>query len=599
MLHYMKNIFNIQKLKLFSLSFTFSVFFIMFFRLFSNEVLNFSRDLGYVASFSVLYAGLMCLWNNNLRHKRLCLLFVGLYLLSALLKRCSDMILSEREITHTIGLAIILFSVVSFIYYTALSFTQTYLKNSLKIIALILCVIFILPALLFLGYAAVNRGFFSADIMLTLFQTNSEEVIAYLQDRNLWHWGIGIVVIVSFVVFYVCYAVNLKKEGFSVVNYFFVLVWIVYTLYAIMPKLNLCSLVNIIETTRATLHSFDEFKENKILRTLRLRNLMKLASDNEQNGVYVLVIGESENKDHMQLYGYKRKNTPWLAELALNKNTVVFENAYSNHTHTTPTLTYALSGQNQYDNVELDEAFSLIEAAQAVGYKTYWISNQSKYELWETPITTMASAADVQHWLNVNSGDKLFTSYYDEKLVEKIPSYQTDEKMLIVVHVMGCHGAYRDRYPAKYRHFYGKDKNIDAYDNSVLYNDYVLQQIYNKVRDYPDFKAFVYFSDHGEDVDKALGHESSRFTYSMARIPLIINVSEKFVEENKEKTIDMIKNKDAYWTNDLIYNLMTSLMDIKGLPNTKAKYDLLSSSYDMPKSEIKLLHGQKDLKQEN
>ena len=262
--------------------------------------------------------------------------------------------------------------------------------------------------------------------------------------------------------------------------YVFVLVWIVYTLYAIMPKLNLCSLVNIIETTRATLHSFDEFKENKTLRILRLRNLMKLASDNEQNGVYVLVIGESENKDHMQLYGYKRKNTPWLAELALNKNTVVFENAYSNHTHTTPTLTYALSGQNQYDNIELDEAFSLIEAAQAVGYKTYWISNQSKYELWETPVTMMASAADVQHWLNVNSGDKLFTSYYDEKLVEKIPSYQTDEKMLIVVHVMGCHGAYRDRYPAKYRHFSGKDKNIDAYDNSVLYNDYVLQQIYNK-----------------------------------------------------------------------------------------------------------------------
>ena len=44
--------------------------------------------------------------------------------------------------------------------------------------------------------------------------------------------------------------------------------------------------------------------------------------------------------------------------------------------------------------------------------------------------------------------------------------------------------------------------------------------------------------------------------------------------------------------------LMISLMNIKGLPNMEEKFDLLSNSYDLPREEVKLLHGQKNLKNE-
>lgn len=586
---------NFQKLKLFFLSFTLFAALVIISRLFTSEVLNLSRDLGYVVSFALLYATLICLWDNNTRHKNLCLIFVGVYLLSALLKRYSDMILQEREITHTIGLAIILFSIVSLMQYISVFIKDRLGKFALTTFVTALCVSFILPALIFLGYAAVNRGIFSADIMLTLFQTNPEEVVSYLQDKNLWHWGIGSLLIIAVIVIYCrCFA-SLTVDKFSPINFTLAFVLSVYSSLCILPKLNLSLLVNIVQTTKVTLDGFDDFKQTQNQRIARLKNLMRNEAVTSDNGVYVLVIGESETKDHMQLYGYDRPTTPWLNKLAKSENTTVFENAYSNHTHTVPTLTQALSEKNQYNDIDLTDAFSVIEVAEAAGYKTYWISNQAKYGVLDTPVTTIASLADVQHWLNVNSGDKLFTTYYDEKLVDEIPTSEENDKMLIIVHLMGNHADYRDRYPANFARFNGKGRKVDAYDNSVLYNDNVLQAIYDKVKKYPNFKAFVYFSDHGDDVDNALGHESSRFTYPMARIPLIVNVSDEFIDEHEEQVENMRKNKKAYWTNDLLYNLMIGLMDIRGVTDIQEKFDLLSSEYNLPRDEVKLLHGQKKL----
>ena len=595
MLDYIKNNCSLNGVKKFFLIFFACFAFVMICRLFTSEALDYSRDLGYVASFSLLFTGLTFMWNNSKKHLILCAVFVGIYLLSAFVKLQGDMILMEREITHTIGFALILFSVLSFLYYTSQHCADKTVKNILSVVALISCVLFIMPALLFLGYAAVNGGIFSSDIMLTLFQTNPDEIAAYLKDKNLYLWAFGSVMIVAFVVLYICFACTLKSKKFNLIPYAFVLVWLSYCAYSIMPKLNLCFVVNVVQTTKATLNGFDDFKKSQQNRIAQLKNLLRMQLDSQSNGIYVLVIGESENKDHMNVYGYKRPTTPWLSEFAQNENTVVFERAYSNHTHTIPTLTYALSEKNQYNDIDLKDAFSIIEVAEAAGFKTYWLSNQSKYEVMGTPVTTMASLADEQHWLNMNTGDKIFTSYYDEKLVDVIPPADDNDKMLIVIHLMGSHGAYRDRYPKNFRHFYGSTRSIDTYDNSVLYTDYVLQKIYNKVRDYPNFMAWVYFSDHGDDADNELGHECTRFTYRMARIPFVVNVSAKFAGSRKQELENLKNNKNAYWSNDLLYDTFVRLIGVEGLPNLPEKYNLLSSEYDMPKESIRILHGEKDL----
>ena len=105
-----------------------------------------------------------------------------------------------------------------------------------------------------------------------------------------------------------------------------------------------------------------------------------------RGGVFVLVIGESETRNHMQVYGYDRETTPWLQDQRENRENITFSNAYSNHTHTVPVLTYALSENNQYNEIALQDAYSIVEAANAAGYETYWLSNQRKLGAWDTPV---------------------------------------------------------------------------------------------------------------------------------------------------------------------------------------------------------------------
>ena len=80
-----KKIIDIQKIKLFFLSFALSVATIIGCRMLTTEMLNFSRDLGYVVSFSLLFALLTVLWSNK-KHLWLCVVFIGIYLLSSVVK---------------------------------------------------------------------------------------------------------------------------------------------------------------------------------------------------------------------------------------------------------------------------------------------------------------------------------------------------------------------------------------------------------------------------------------------------------------------------------------------------------------------------------
>lgn len=126
--------------------------------------------------------------------------------------------------------------------------------------------------------------------------------------------------------------------------------------------------------------------------------------------------------------------------------------------------------------MSLENAISILELAKAAGYHTAWISNQVQYSAWDTPITIIASEAEQQVWLNKNVGETTQTNFYDEKVLDGLQNIQIYDKMLIVIHLMGNHGSYSDRYPHSFDKFRGRGKQIDTYDNSILYNDYVISK---------------------------------------------------------------------------------------------------------------------------
>lgn len=344
--------------------------------------------------------------------------------------------------------------------------------------------------------------------------------------------------------------------------------------------------------------SYEMFARNKSIREERLSQMKNLFMDPHRKGIYVLVIGESETRKHMSVYGYERETTPWLSEMVKQNGTILFTHAYSNHTHTVPSLTYALSEKNQYNEVDLKDAYSLVEIAKAAGMETYWISNQERYGVWDTPVAEMASTAENQIWINGNVGRSAETTHYDEELVRQISQLQLEDNALVVFHVMGSHGKYSDRYPSEYNEFTGDNSIVDEYDNSVKYNDYVLKRIYETMSKHPNFMAMVIFSDHGEDPDENKGHESSKFTPRMSQIPFIALFSPRYREYNGAEYNRLMAHRDCYWTNDLLYNVMVSVMGIEGIPLREPQLDVSSDAYDRNQGNLRTLHKERNLPEE-
>ena len=315
---------------------------------------------------------------------------------------------------------------------------------------------------------------------------------------------------------------------------------------------------------------------------------------NESTGVFVLVIGESQNRNNMSAYGYERETTPWLSSMKNVENFILFENAYSCHTHTVPVLTYALTAKNQYNNLKLGESVSLLEVAETAGFETVWVSNQVKYSAWDTPITVIADEANQQFWYNDNIGEKTSTNNYDLKLVDSVEKIKLSDKMLIVFHLMGNHGSYRERYPKEFKKFDGRNI-LDEYDNSILYNDYVVKNLYDKVNRIPNFKGFIYFSDHADAVLQGLAHDASKFVPEMTHIPMYMYFSNVYVDEFEEKVTKLNLARSITFTNDLIFNTVLSVMGIQFEKVYEANNDIISNEFDGAAQRFKTLYGKKQI----
>ena len=445
--------------------------------------------------------------------------------------------------------------------------------------------------LLVWGYWIVSGGYvLSSAIVLTLFQTNLAESLAYLKNQNIFLWicgSLGLFFAVAGTIKALRVAlhvdVQLPDRRMSLLFLFFMLIGLFVVNHGVKYYLP----AHIGMEVKVALQQYRAYGEARAMREERLKNLQGLNLVSS-GGVFVLVIGEAETRNHMQVYGYARETTPWMKDQCENKENVTFSNAYSNYVHTVPALTYALSEKNQYNAMDLKDAYSIVEVANAVGYETYWISNQKKLGVADTPVSETASTAQHQKWMNGMFGNSQVTEYYDDILLTQIPQV-CEKNALIIIHLMGCHADYRDRCPNA--HFSGEDSYVDQYDDAVLYNDYILSQIYERVHSLPNFKGMVYFSDHGEDPDRRLYHEATKFTWSMARIPLVMWFSDAFQEERPDVFARLKAHEQAYWTNDMIYDVMIDVLGIEGLPHMEPQHDLASTEYEITKENAMTLHG--------
>ena len=456
-----------------------------------------------------------------------------------------------------------------------------------SVLRFIFLAVILLPVFFILGYYSVTSTVFAPDTLLAIAQTNIQEAIEYAKD-NFSCKTIFLIILANASVFFVAIK-NTQKILWNKYNLFLVLFCITACLVGVY-KYRDNIITDIPKQASKTLAQYKNFSKE---RTDRKDNMSKLLlSHKPEAGVYVLVIGESQNRAHMQAYNYHRATTPWLDSMKNDKNMLLFTKAYSCHTHTVPTLLYALTAKNQYNNIAVKNAVSVLEVAEAAGFETVWLSNLVKYSAWDTPVTSTASEANQQKWINSTLGESTNTDYFDGKLIEELEKIKITDKMLIVMHLMGNHGSYEQRYPKAFEKYDGKN-TIDKYDNSIIYNDYVMSQVYKRARKIPNFKGLVYCSDHADAIDKNLSHDAAQFDFDMTHIPLYIYLSDSYIQNNSAKYKSLEKQKNKLFTNDLLFNLMLGVLGINLNNIYEPNNDPTADTFDNNKERYKTLYGKK------
>ena len=291
----------------------------------------------------------------------------------------------------------------------------------------------------------------------------------------------------------------------------------------------------------------------------------------------VLIIGESLQRGHMSLYGYGVKNTPLLEKLEASGNLIKFSDTISPY-GTTNQVLMRLLNFSDYESERKRAWFrnlSIIDMFKLSGYRTFWISNQEAFGAHALSAKSAADRADAESFLSKSNLYETVRIKPDGVLLPLINQAKTGrgERNFYVIHLIGSHMDYSLRYPEGFGKFSAADvkakltskqKDVVAYyDNSVLYNDFVINEIFKIFSG--DDSLIVYLSDHGENLyeNGRLGHGmESRFTYE---IPLIFIASREFLSDHAKLWQRLAAAKDKPFMSDDLAHLLADIIGVAPL----------------------------------
>ncbi len=300
----------------------------------------------------------------------------------------------------------------------------------------------------------------------------------------------------------------------------------------------------------------------------------------------VIIIGESHSRRHTSLYGYTYETTPLIQERVDNEEVIVFADVTSPGLNTIPCFKEIFNNKIS-DNLQIDwfKCSTIFDIADALDMKSYWISNQDRKGMYDNIPTAYSMLCDSVLFAGKDfmvagrisqdgNYDDNVLDLYDE--LEKSVGDIEKGRNMFVFHLMGSHHVFQYRYPASFSYFDKTDymdklehqrATLATYDNSILYNDYVVDQI---IRRFEDKDAIViYFSDHALDIydssDSYFGHAKPDLSKSIEAgkaIPFWIYTSPTY-KLNHPDRLDNIKRMsfEPFCTN-VFYSKLLEILSL-------------------------------------
>jgi lipid A ethanolaminephosphotransferase len=279
--------------------------------------------------------------------------------------------------------------------------------------------------------------------------------------------------------------------------------------------------------------------------------------------VVVLVIGESARAENFSLYGYDKPTNPLLTA---SENVVALKNATSCATYTTESVKCILSHNNPSGS--FSEQFEPLPSyLQRQGVDVFWRTKN-----WGEPpikVASYLSSGDLKK--NCEGSECDYDGVLLSHLAEQIQE-SDKQKVFVVLHQTGSHGpSYYSKYPKEFEVFKPicrsvelsnctQEELINAYDNTVLYNDHFLDQLRKTLEGLKDTSsAYLYVSDHGESLGEG-GIYLHGTPYSIApeqqfKVPFFVWMSPSFIDQ-RHISIDRLRAREQSTQANIFHSVM-------------------------------------------
>ena len=330
-----------------------------------------------------------------------------------------------------------------------------------------------------------------------------------------------------------------------------------------------------------------------------VRNTPKVTASKECP-LIVLIIGESFSKYHTPLYNSALPDVnPLLSKLKDEGSLIPYTDVVttSNLTSNVMRNMFSMWDEDYGDNWTNHTLFPAL--FRKAGYTVCYLTNQfalNSSDIWNGVGGTIFNRPELSRsqfsWRN----DTLVR--YDAELLPLMPDTTMlfNSPTLLIVHLMGQHVKYKERYPEEFDRFDADQmqtafggakarKILAEYANATLYNDYVVDKVWSMVKGHD--AVGIYLSDHGEEVydwrdfhertdERQMTREVAKYQFE---IPFFFLMSDKFRENHPDLALSIVKSSGKPLINS---NVKHTLLRLGGIDcnGYKASRDILSEKYD-------------------
>lgn len=331
------------------------------------------------------------------------------------------------------------------------------------------------------------------------------------------------------------------------------------------------------------LRAYDFWKERQYLSSLSQKSELfrfgarQVGKDSLAQTI-VIVIGESSRYDRWSLNGYERETNPLLEK---ETNIVTLSNVITAVSATRLSVPIVLSRKPALQSLQAGFAEkSFLSAFKEAGFKTWWLSNQMSFGQFDTPVSVFAKEADITRFVNVAGFSS--NASFDDALLLPLAAAMSDraEKKLIVLHTLGNHWNYSQRYPKEYDKWQPSlfgvanpaytDRKIkqqlnNSYDNSILYTDWFLSQVIKALKSESQMTTMMYVADHGQTLydgncSLAFHGHNTQFEF---HVPALLWYSDLYRAAHPKKINYLLRNRHAPLTTENVFHTLLDLADIR------------------------------------